>query len=331
MKSKDILVVEDLNLYAPNAFDEKGPALLRNISFGLGPKEILGLVGETGAGKSLLINAIGKNLDSNLRLTGGQLLFRHKGQLVNLLDANDEQMGEIWGRNISFILSNTRSRFHPLMTVGEQFSNIIRANFQVSHKQAHERVIEMFKLVQMPDPQQNFNNYPHELSGGMVQRVAIAIVLSMSPTLLLADEPTMGLDVTVQRQVLDLMSSLFYDQNSSIVLATRDLGIVANYCKKVAVMFKGEIVELASVEDFFKRPRHPYSKYLLQIAFASNQKIEEEDVELDLAAKETYRRYDRGCFFADSCRISQERCWTEAPERIETSEYHYVKCHRGVE
>jgi peptide/nickel transport system ATP-binding protein len=331
MKSRDILVLEDLNLYALNTFGEKDLALLRNINFKLGPREILGLVGETGAGKSLLINAIGKNLDYNLRLTGGQLLFRYKGELVNLLDANEERMGEIWGRNISFILSNTRGRFHPLLTVGEQFSNIIRANFQVSYKEAYERAIEMFRLVQMPDPQQNFSNYPHELSGGMVQRVAIAIALSMSPTLLLADEPTMGLDVTVQRQVLDLMSSLFHDRNSSIVLATRDLGIVANYCKKVAVMFRGEIVELAPVQEFFKRPRHPYSKYLLQIAFASNQKIEEEDMKFNIATKDTYRRHNRGCFFADSCLIPQEKCWTETPQRIGTGEYHYVKCHRGVE
>lgn len=247
--------------------------ILQGIGFTLQSNDVLGLIGETGAGKSVLIEALGMNLATGLSLSAKELRYQLGGHPVQLHQkTRDELQASIWGKSLTFIPSNARSRFNPIMTVGEQFINILQSNMSISDKEAREKAHEMFMLVHMPDPKRNLDNYPHELSGGMIQRVEIAIALAMRPKFLLADEPTMGLDVTVQRQILDLMEGLFRQTNACVVLATRDLGIAANYCNKIAVLHKGRMVELNTVKEFFKNPQHPYSQYLLDIAFVSNEK-----------------------------------------------------------
>lgn len=303
--------------------DEK--VLLRDINFSLDAGDVLGLIGETGAGKTVLIDALGKNSAPSLQLSANNISYALGDCLVNITDCGQEKLqSRIWGKEITFILSNARSRFSPIMTVGEQFRNILKSNLDISDQEAHQKAKEMFALVQMPDPEQNLKNYPHELSGGMVQRVEIAIALSMNPQYLLADEPTMGLDVTVQRQILDLMDRLFKKTQSCVVLATRDLGIAANYCNKVAVLFQGEIIEFSDVLSFFQNPQHPYSRYLLQIAFASNDKNSAGNQRI-YGSKAAFTGL--GCFCNKSCTLSGGLCLKEHPPLIQTSAERYARCH----
>jgi peptide/nickel transport system ATP-binding protein len=242
--------------------------LLDNISFQLDQGDVLGVIGETGAGKTVLIEALGMSLAPGLTCSVDTLNYRVDETDIALQTYTRADLQQsIWGKKLAFILSNPRNRFNPIMTIGEQFIQILQSNLGLNERVAAAMAQDMLAQVKMPDPQQNMMNYPHELSGGMIQRAAIAIALSLSPKFLLADEPTMGLDVTVQRQVLDLMEDLFQKLNACVVLATRDLGIVANYCNKIAVMYRGKIVEFAKVETFFENPEHPYSRYLLDIAF----------------------------------------------------------------
>lgn len=268
--SSEILVVENLNVYCPLILQKRQAELLKNINLVVKQNDIVGLAGETGSGKSVLLDAIGCNLTPPLWLETEKLSINLGGEVVDLVGKDEGELRKVWGTGMAFIPPNARDKLNPVLTVGEQFSNIIRVNSKLTKEKAHEKVVDMFRVVQMPDPERNYDSLPDELSGGMVQRVVISIALSMSPKLLLADEPTMGLDVTIQAQVLDLMANLIRKLGSSAILATRDLGIVANYCNKVVVMYGGQIVEFAGVRDFFKKPVHPYSRYLLEMAFASH-------------------------------------------------------------
>jgi len=284
--ASEVLVVEDLNTYCPSPEGKGWKKLLDKVSIVVNEYELIALIGETGAGKSVLINSIGRNLKPPLWFEAKKLSVTLDGRQENLLEKDEEELRKIWGRGIAFIPTNAREALNPVLTVGQQFCNVIRASgSKVSRKEAHEKAVEWFKMVQMPDPQKNFYSYPHELSGGMAQRVVVSIALSMSPKLLLADEPTMGLDVTIQKQVLDLMVNLIKELQSSAIIATRDLGIVANYCSKVAAMCNGQIVEFAEVRDFFKNARHPYSQYLLEAAFASRSMTAKTKLDLGTAAK----------------------------------------------
>jgi len=239
----------------------------------------------------------------------------------------DEELRKIWGKKIAFIPSNARDRLSPIIKVGQQVSNVIEANLQLSSEEARQKVIEMFEMVQMPDPERNYDNYPHELSGGMAQRVVISIALSTSPKFLLADEPTMGLDVTIQTQVLDLMANLLRKLQSSVILATRDLGIVANYCDKVGVLCDGQMVEFAPVRDFFKNAMHPYSHYLLAAAFASHG--ETVDLESTVTKREVVKtRSEAGCRFVTRCPLAKEICSSVNLPVHFINPYHYVRCHK---
>ncbi len=322
----EILIVNNLNMYCTSALEGKRVKLLDNISFVVNQNDTLGLVGETGGGKSILIDAIGCNPTPPLWVEADEISVRFDHQLENLYQMDEEELRKIWGKEIAFIPSNARDRLNPILTVGKQVANVIEANLQLSREEARQKVIEMFKMVQMPDPERNFDNYPHELSGGMAQRVVISIALSMSPRLLLADEPTMGLDVTIQTQVLDLMANLLKKVQSSVILATRDLGIVANYCNKVAVMCNGQMVEFAEVRDFFKNAIHPYSHYLLAAAFTSHGRAV--DLESALTKGEIVEaRSEAGCRFADRCRSAKEVCWSVNPPESFLTANHYVRCH----
>jgi len=324
--SDEMLIVKDLNVYCPLALKGIRVKLLDDISFVVNRNDVLGLVGETGAGKSILIDAIGRNLQPPLLAEADKLLVRLDHRLENLWQKDEEALRKIWGKEIAFIPPNARDRLNPVLTVGKQLANVIEANLQLSHGEAHQKVVEMFKMVQMPDPEQNFDSYAHELSGGMAQRVVISAALSTSPKLLLADEPTMGLDVTIQTQGLDLMAKLVKELQSSVILATRDLGIVANYCNKVAVLCNGQMAEFAEVKDFFKNAVHPYSHYLLAAAFASHGRAV--DLESTLTKSDIVEtRSEAGCRFANRCPLGKEICWSaNPPERLITAN-HYVRCH----
>lgn len=321
VKSKPVLNVKNLSVKAGNK------AILDDISFSLQKNDILGLIGETGSGKTVLIDALGCNSATGLVAKSDEISYDLGEKVVNLPSfTRDALQSSFWGKEIAFILSNARSRFNPILPVGQTFIDILMSNNPGMTKiQAKEKAQEFFKLVQMPDPVNNMNSFPQELSGGMVQRVEIAIALSLAPKFLLMDEPTMGLDVTVQRQILDLMAELVKDIDSTIVIATRDLGIVANYCNKIAVMYNGQIVEFCGVREFFKNPQHPYSKYMLKIAFASNDK---ELTSSDKIISREALKNLKGCFCEKACEHACEKCVDVHPDINVFKEGHYVRCHR---
>jgi len=324
--SAEMLIVKGLNLYCPSPLEKSPIKLLDNVSFLVNRNDMLAVVGETGAGKSILINAIGCNVEPPLWVEGDKLLVRLGDRLDNLWEKDDEDLRRIWGKEIAFIPPNARDRLNPVLTGGKQVANVIEANLQLSSEEARQKVVEMFKMVQLPDPERIFDSYPHELSGGMAQRVLISVALSTSPKILLADEPTMGLDVTIQKQVLDLIANLLKQHQSSVLLATRDLGIVANYCNKVAVLCNGQMVEFAEVRDFFKNAIHPYSHYLLAAAFASYGKAV--DLESTLTKSEIVEtRSEAGCRFKNRCPLAKEICGSVDPPLRLISNNHWVRCH----
>lgn len=324
----EILTVKNLNVYAPLRLGKSQTRILEGIHLSACQGDVVGLVGETGAGKSILINSIGCNLGPPLWWEAEELSIDINHQRESLLGKTEDELREIWGRQIMLIPSNAREGLNPTLTIGHQFSNILKAKFNISNREAYQKVIEMFELVRMPDPKYNFDNYPYELSGGMAQRVVISIALSMSPKLLLADEPTKGLDVTIQRQVLDLMAGLLKDFRFTIILATRDIGIVANYCNRVAVMCNGQLAEYAEARDFFKNAIHPYSHYLLEAAFASRTKKVQIQWKLATAKAEMESRKENSCRFVSRCHLAQEVCWSVRPTEKFISPTHYVRCHR---
>ena len=325
--NEEILVVKNLNVYAPSLVRDR-IRILSNIDLTVRRNDTVGIVGETGSGKSVLIGAVGCNLNSPLWFDAEKLSLNIDRRFEDLIGKDEDELRKIWGKGIAFIPPNARDRLNPVLKVGEQFMNVIQANSGVSREEAREKVMEMFRMVQMPSPERNFDNLPDELSGGMAQRVVIAMALFMSPKLLLADEPSMGLDVTIQAQVLNLMMSLVNQLASGVILATRDLGIVAHYCNKVAVMCMGQIVEFAEVREFFKRALHPYSHYLLAAAFASHgQVIKEKWDSLETKNVMELRR-ETGCVFVNRCSLKDEVCGSEDPPEKSVSSSHYVRCHR---
>jgi len=238
---------------------------LDDVSLTLREGETLGVVGRTGAGKSVLARSIMGLVRHPGYIASGSIRFRGE----DLLTLPEERLNAKRGKELALIVSNPRARLNPLLSVGTQLANVITAKQRLGKKAAHERAVELLASVAIADPARVARSLPHELSGGMCQRVIIVMALANSPRLLIADEPTAGLDVTVQTQVLDLMMALVRDQGTALLLMTRDLGIVAHYCQRVAVLMAGKIIEDRPVRAFFTDPQHPHSAYLLQSAFAA--------------------------------------------------------------
>ena len=322
----EILIVKNLNVYCPTE-NRKNIKILDNISFDLEENDILGLVGETGSGKTVLINSLGKNLSNPLWMDSKNLMFNFVNQKIDLTVKSLEEMKKIWGKGIAFIPPNAKERFNPILKIGQQFINIIQAHTKLSKIDARKEGINCFKKVNMPAPERVMDDYPHNLSGGMAQRVLISIALFLSPKLLLADEPTMGLDVTIQKQVLDILYNLISEMNSSVILATRDLGIVANYCNKVGVLCNGQLVEFSDKTNFFNNAKHPYSKYLLEAAFSSQGKMLKEDFQLLKSRNEIETRTERGCRFSSRCKLVDKVCFKKDPPDFFIEKGHLIKCH----
>jgi peptide/nickel transport system permease protein len=251
-----ILTVRDLDVtpLRPGA-----PPLLSGVSFSLGAGERMAIVGESGAGKSILVKAVLGLLPAQLQVTSGQVRYGE----VDLLTLDKSTLRSLRCKHIAATLANAKSQLHPLMTVGRTFASALAAHQKVTASEARRRSIELLRMVGMNDPERRLEAYPHELSGGMAQRVCLALALMYRPRLLIADEPTAGLDVTVQRQVLDLMEKLASETGTAQLIVTADLGIAAQYCDKVAVMQAGRVVEINDTRPFFDAPAHPYSKHLL--------------------------------------------------------------------
>jgi peptide/nickel transport system ATP-binding protein len=245
--------------------DDRVHKALDNVSFTLKEGETLGVVGSSGAGKSVLARSIMGLIQSPGRIINSEIVFRDR----NLLDLDEVEMNKIRGKDISLIVAPARSRLNPLLSIGKQMSNVISAKQDISKKEAIDKVLRLLEAVQISDPIRISKMLPVELSGGMCQRVVIAMAISNSPQLILADEPITGLDVTVQLQVLELLMKLVNEQRSALLLMTRDLGVVAHFAERICVLDQGCVVELKETKEFFRNPEHPQSKKLLDAAFAS--------------------------------------------------------------
>jgi peptide/nickel transport system ATP-binding protein len=258
MKKENILEIKNLNI-SFQLEDELARAV-HGVSFSLEKSKVLGIVGESGCGKSVTAMSIMKLLPSNAIIESGEILYNG----TNLLNLSAKEMQKIRGSKISLIPQDPLTSLNPLYTVGEQLIETIEYHRQISRKEATEVAIETLRSVKIPEPENRLNDYPHQFSGGMRQRAIIAMALCCNPELIIADEPTTALDVTVQAQILDLIKQIQAERGTSLIFITHDLGVIAEFCNHVAVMYAGRIVEYARVEDIFKNPLHPYTKGLLE-------------------------------------------------------------------
>jgi len=293
---------------------------LNKIDLTVYEEETLGIVGETGCGKSVTALSIMRLVPSPGKIVGGKILFQGE----DLLKKEREEMRKIRGGKISMIFQNPTSSLNPVFTVGDQLTTAIRNHKNVSKEEVQRRAIKMFEQVELPDPERTLWKYPHELSGGMQQRIMIAIALSCEPSLLIADEPTTALDVTIQAQILNLMKKLKEKLKTSILLITHNLGVIAKVCDRIAIMYAGEFAEEATVEKIFENPRHPYSKGLIGSIPKVNQKGELKTIKGSVC---NLINPPVGCRFHPRCPFSMEICQKEKPRRVEVEEDHFVFCH----
>lgn len=307
-----LLEVDNLHLSLNSA--SRSLPILHSISFAVYPGEIIGLVGESGCGKSLTASAILRLLPSSHTLTG-QIKF--EGQ--NLLALSSKQFTLLRGTRLSLILQDPALAFNPLISIGKQLTEGLRYHKKLSWEEAHCKGIEWLNRVGISDASARMRQYPHEMSGGMKQRILIAMALICQPSLLIADEPTTALDVTTQAQILDLLQHLQREEHMSLLLITHDLGVVARLCQKVMVMYAGQIVETGPVEHIFTSPQHPYTQALLQ---SRRSLLQNSSHPLTCLEGNPPRIQERhiGCPFTPRCPFAMKICERKAPPREYSSQ-----------
>ena len=314
---RNVLEVRDLYLNFKTMW---GVAkVLNGVSFEIREGEIFGLVGETGCGKSVTALSILRLLPPNAEISG-EILF--KGE--NLLEKSEEEMRKLRGKEISIVFQDPMTSLNPLFKIGEQMLDVIMLHEGMDKDEALEHAKKLLSAVGLPDPERILNSYPHELSGGMRQRVMIAMALSSNPSLLIADEPTTALDVTIQKQILELILKLRDEYNFSVLLITHDLGVVAEVCDRVGVMYAGNIVEVAPTEELFENPLHPYTKGLLSVVPDPRAKKPLKPLR---GSVPSLLNPPGGCRFHPRCDYVMEVCKRVKPELVELSPGHFVACH----
>jgi oligopeptide transport system ATP-binding protein len=320
--SQPLLHIDDLHVHF-NTSDGVVQAI-NGASLTLNPGEIVGLVGESGSGKSVTaMSILGLVPKPPAVYPKGRILW--KG--IDLLTTPDRELREIRGGEISMIFQDPMTSLNPVYTIGHQISEMIRVHERISAKAAKLRSIEMLDLVGMPNPQQRVDDYPHQFSGGMRQRAMIAMALSCNPELLIADEPTTALDVTIQAQILEILEKSARELNVAVLLITHDLGVVAGICDRVAVMYGGRIVEEAPVDDLFERPLMPYTWGLMK-SIPQMDKTSSDRLYTIPGSPPVMSRPPKGCAFAARCEFAIDKCQTEVPELEIYAPGRLVRCHR---
>jgi len=314
-------LLEVKNLHTSFFTDAGEVKAVRGISFSLEQGKTLGLVGESGCGKTVTALSIMQLLPNQAKITpGGSILYKGK----ELLRLSQEELRKIRGREISMVFQEPMTALNPVFTIGEQIREAIELHGNLNKKEATNEVIKLLKDVGIPEPNKRIKDYPHQLSGGMRQRVLIAMALASSPSLLIADEPTTALDVTVQAQILELIGALQGLKKIAIILITHDLGVVAERVDFVAVMYAGVIVEYASTQNIFNEPLHPYTKALL----GSIPKLEDKDAKLNTlkGSVPVLTELPAGCIFYERCKEKSANCKDITPELVEVKEGHWAAC-----
>lgn len=319
MNDDVLLKVDGLKTYFINK-DSQVPAV-DGVDFVLRRGETLGIVGESGCGKSVTSMSILHLLPPKAKIVGGSVVFKGR----DITHISSKEMAELRGGEISMIFQEPMTSLNPVYTIGYQIEEMILRHQKIGRRMAKQRAIEMLRLVNIPSPEKRFDEYPHELSGGMRQRVMIAMALSCDPELLIADEPTTALDVTIQAQILDLMRELRSKLNTSIMLITHDLGVVAEMADFVLVMYAGVVVEYAQVNDLFHNPLHPYTQGLLKAL--PRMDAQEENLFVIPGAVPNLYEMPKGCRFSPRCPYATNRCKEQAPPCFSFGERR-VRCYR---
>ncbi|MER9046192.1 ABC transporter ATP-binding protein [Mesorhizobium sp. M0923] len=293
------------------------------LSFEVGEGETLAIVGESGSGKSLTALALMQLLPRSAKIPNGRIEFAGR----DLLGLDQKAMRNLRGREIAMIFQEPMTSLNPVLTIGRQITEVLTLHEGIRGKAARARAIELLSLVRIPDPQRRIDDYPHQLSGGMRQRVMIAIAVACRPRLLIADEPTTALDVTIQAQVLDLLDTLRRELSMAVVLITHDLGVVAQWADKVVVMYAGRKVEQALPGALFRTPLHPYTRGLLAASPRLKTNLHYRDARLtEIPGSIVSAAGERGCPFRPRCAVARDSCAHCVPDLVEVSEDRLVAC-----
>jgi len=287
--------------------------------------ETLGLVGESGCGKTVTANSIMRLVPIPPgRIAGGEILFEG----IDILKLSESEMRRVRGNKISMIFQEPMTSLNPVFTVGDQVAEVIQLHEKLSQREIQNRVIEAFRLVRIPAPESRIKEYPHQMSGGMRQRVIIAMALACNPKLMIADEPSTALDVTIQAQILDLMNRLKEETDASILFITHDLGVIAEMAQRVAVMYAGKIMEAADVDTLFSEPKHPYTIGLMSSIPVLGIGKKEKRLSTIPGMVPSLFKLPRGCFFHERCSVAFKECDQLEPPMIDLGEGHIVRCHK---
>lgn len=316
--NKTLIEVRDLKVYFHT--DKGIVKSVNGVSFNINEGETIGIVGESGCGKSVTAMSLMKLLPTS-KIEGGEIIFQGK----DILKMNENELMGIRGNEISMIFQEPMISLNPAFTVGNQIIEGIMLHQDLSKEESKKKVIDMIKLVEIPRAEEIYNSYPHELSGGMRQRIMIAMALSCNPKLLIADEPTTALDVTIQAQVLDIMKNIKEKLNTSIMMITHDLGVVAEMCDKVIVMYAGKVIEVADVVELFKNPKHPYTIGLLKSKPILGENKEKRLYSIPGQVPNPIGIPD-SCYFSDRCEKVCDKCRTQIPPLIELNSGHSIAC-----
>lgn len=323
MPTTPLLEVRNLKTY----FDVRGGVLkaVDDVSLTINAGETLGLVGESACGKTVTASSIMRLVPIPPgRIAGGEILFEG----TDILKMPASEMRNVRGNRISMIFQEPMTSLNPVFTVGDQVEEAIRLHEKLPPGEAHNRVIEAFRLVRIPAPETRVNDYPHQMSGGMRQRVMIAMALACRPRLMIADEPTTALDVTIQAQILDLMNNLKEETGASILFITHDLGVIAEMAQRIVVMYAGKIMEAADAETLFGDPQHPYTVGLMSSIPVLGIGKKQRRLSTIPGVVPSLFKLPEGCLYNDRCSESNKACTHAEPRVIDLGNGHIVRCHK---
>jgi peptide/nickel transport system ATP-binding protein/oligopeptide transport system ATP-binding protein len=323
MGAEHLLEIRNLKTY----FDVRGGVLkaVDDVSFTIEAGETLGLVGESGCGKTVTAASIMRLVPIPPgRIAGGEILFEG----VDVLRLSESEMRKVRGNKISMIFQEPMTSLNPVFTVGDQVAEVISLHEKLSQREIRDRIIESFRLVRIPAAESRIKEYPHQMSGGMRQRVMIAMALACHPKLMIADEPSTALDVTIQAQILDLMNNLKKETGAAILFITHDLGVIAEMAQRVAVMYAGKIMEAADVDTLFSEPKHPYTIGLMNSIPILGIGKKEKRLSTIPGVVPSLFKLPEGCLFHERCSVATPECGRLEPPTIDLGKGHIVRCHQ---